>query len=266
MTGYTIGGRRLCHSSNGIHRGEPVIFGTRFVGRMAVASVLAIAALPVIVPTAGSQSCPDIDVVFARGTAESPGVGGVGQRFVDSLRAQAFPRTVGVHGVNYPASDNFTGGTVFKLNIVEGVRDEANHVRGVVSVCPNTKLVLGGYSQGAVVTALATSGVVPTGIARGAAPLPLPAGVADNVAAVVLFGTPAGWSATKYGAADIDVGPAYASKALEFCAPGDAVCSGTVPTQDHGPHQQYGVNGMADRAATFAMGRLAELKPESPAS
>ncbi|BBY77393.1 cutinase [Mycolicibacterium parafortuitum] len=241
-------------------------FGMRFVGRMVVASALAIAALPVIVPTAGSQACPDIDVVFARGTAEPPGVGGVGRRFVDSLRAQVSPRTVDVHGVNYPASSNFTGGTVFKMNVVEGVRDESNHVRSVASVCPNTKLVLGGYSQGAVVTALATSGVVPTGIARGAAPLPLPARVADNVAAVVLFGTPAGWSAEKYGAADIHVGPAYASKALEFCAPGDAVCTGTVPSQDHGPHHQYGVNGMADRAAAFAVSRLSALSQGSPAS
>ncbi|MGQ9408236.1 cutinase family protein [Mycolicibacterium gilvum] len=233
---------------------------------MAFAAALTVAALPVTVPAARSQSCPDVDVVFARGTAEPPGIGGVGQRFVDSLRAQTFPRTVGVHAVNYPASSNFSGGAVFKMNVVDGVRDESNHVRSVVSSCPNTKLVLGGYSQGAVVTALATSGVVPAGVARGAAPLPLPAAVADNVAAVVLFGTPAGWSAEKYGAAGIDVGAVYASKALELCAPGDAVCSGTVPTEANGPHHQYGVNGMADRAAAFAVSRLAALTPGSPAS
>ncbi|MGE0218360.1 cutinase family protein [Mycolicibacterium sp.] len=238
-------------------------FGMRLVWRTVVATALAIAALPAIVPTAGSQSCPDIDVVFARGTAEPPGVGGVGQRFVDSLRVHAFPRTVGVHGVNYPASSNFTGGTVFKMNVVEGVRDESNHVRGVLSACPNTQLVLGGYSQGAAVTALATSGVVPTGVARAAAAPPLPAGAADTVAAVVLFGTPAGWSAEKYGA-NIHVGPAYATKALELCAPGDAVCTGTVPTQTHGPHHQYGVNGMADRAAAFTASRLTALRSGSP--
>lgn len=230
--------------------------GTHTIGRLVAAAALALAGLPIIVPTAGSQSCPDIGVVFARGTAEPPGVGGTGQRFVEALRAQAFPRTVGVHGVNYPASNNFTGGEMFKMNVVEGVRDEFNHVQGVTSVCPNTQMVLGGYSQGAVVTALATSGVVPAGLAPGAAPLPLPADVVDNVAAVVLFGTPAGWSAEKYGAAAIDVGPAYAAKSLEFCAPGDTVCSGAPPSGSSAPHQQYGVNGMVDQAAAFIVSRL----------
>lgn len=133
-----------------------MVAGVRTSGRLVAAAILAIAALPVIGATAGSQPCPDIGVVFARGTSEPPGVGGVGQRFVDALQTQAFPRTVGVHGVIYPASNNFTDGTVFKSNVIEGVRDEANHVRGVTLACPSTRMILGGYSQGAVVTALAT--------------------------------------------------------------------------------------------------------------
>lgn len=32
--------------------------------------------------------CPDVEVVFARATTELPGVGGVGQAFVDALRPQ----------------------------------------------------------------------------------------------------------------------------------------------------------------------------------
>lgn len=35
---------------------------------------------------ATARPCPDVEVVFARGTNEPPGVGGVGQAFVDSLR------------------------------------------------------------------------------------------------------------------------------------------------------------------------------------
>lgn len=236
----------------------------RIAGRLVTATALALAALPIMIPVAGSQPCPDIGVAFARGTAEPPGVGGVGQRFVDSLRAQVVPRTVGVHGVNYPASNNFTGGSVFTMNVAEGMRDEANHLQGVVSVCPNTRMILGGYSQGAVVTALMTSGVLPADVPADAAPPPIPPDVADNVAAVVLFGMPAGWSAVKYGAPTIDVGPAYAARALELCAPGDTVCSGAPPSGSSAPHQQYAQNGMADQAAAFAAGQLASPALNAP--
>jgi cutinase len=39
------------------------------------------------VPSAAAQSCPDIEVAFARGTGELPGTGAVGQAFVDSVLA-----------------------------------------------------------------------------------------------------------------------------------------------------------------------------------
>ena len=55
----------------------------------------------------------------------------------------------------------------------------------------------------------------------------------------------------------LDVGPAYAAKDLEFCAPGDTVCSGAPPSGSSAPHQQYGVNGMVDQAAAFTVSRLA---------
>jgi cutinase len=54
-----------------------------------------------------AAACPDVEVVFARGTNEPPGVGGVGQAFINSLRAQAKGRSVGVYAVNYPATDDF---------------------------------------------------------------------------------------------------------------------------------------------------------------
>ncbi|WP_313861322.1 cutinase family protein, partial [Mycobacterium sp.] len=45
-------------------------------------------------------SCPDVEVVFARGTDEPPGVGKVGGAFVNSLRQQT-DRNVAAYGVNY---------------------------------------------------------------------------------------------------------------------------------------------------------------------
>lgn len=225
------------------------------------AIVITLAGLWTGMPAATAEPCPDIGVAFARGTGEWPGVGNVGQSFVDNLGSQAFPRTVGVYGVNYPASSNFGSGLEFELNVADGIRDLANHVRGVLSVCPNTRMVLGGYSQGAAVAALTTSGVVPQGVPPAAAPVPIAPDLADHVDAVVLFGKPSGQAQIKYGVPAIDVGPLYAGKSLVLCAVGDTVCSGDGANGSSLAHGQYGMNGMAAQAAAFVVGRLAPPAP-----
>ena len=50
------------------------------------ASGVAVSALSTSVIPSASAQCPDVQVVFARGTGEAPGVGPTGQAFVDSLR------------------------------------------------------------------------------------------------------------------------------------------------------------------------------------
>ena len=49
---------------------------------------------------AAEDSCPAVEVVFARGTNEAPGVGATGQSFVDALTARLPGKTVDVYGVN----------------------------------------------------------------------------------------------------------------------------------------------------------------------
>jgi len=207
-------------------------------------------------PVAGAQPCPDVEVVFARGTGEAPGVGGVGQAFVDAVRAQAAPRTVGVYAVDYAAGNNFDAGAQFVQTVIDGIGNETGHVEQMAANCPNTRMVLGGYSQGAVVSGFATSAVVPDAIPDTIAPRPMPPEVADHVAAVVLFGTPSGPFLARYGAPAITIGPRYADKTLELCAQGDTICSGAP---DGGPtvaHALYPVNGMVNEGATYAVGRL----------
>lgn len=216
-----------------------------------------------VAPRAAADPCPDIGVAFARGTAESPGVGNVGQAFVDTLRQQVAPRTVGVHGVNYPASNDFAG-PAFIPNVVDGTRDLLDHVRGVVSVCPETDMVLGGYSQGAMVTAFATSDVRPDGVPAELAPAPLPPDIADDVAAVVLFGKPNGPSLAKYGTLAVGPSPQFAGETLELCAAGDPVCSGdSAAPWDPAAHNSYTRNGMVGQASAFV---VSQLPPERPAA
>ncbi len=129
--------------------------------------------------TGRTGSCPDIQVVFARGTNEPPGPGRVGQAFVDSLRSLVNGRSVALYAVDYPASYDF-------LRAVDGANDARQFVESTVSACPQTKVVLGGYSQGAAVVDLIT---VP-GQATFGFGNPLPSDIADHVAAVAVFGNP----------------------------------------------------------------------------
>ena len=50
--------------------------------------------------TASADDCPDIEVVFARGTNDAPGLGNVGGAFVDALRGKVGGRSVGAYAVN----------------------------------------------------------------------------------------------------------------------------------------------------------------------
>ncbi len=194
--------------------------------------------------------------MFARGTGEPPGVGGVGQAFVDSLRAQAVGKSVGVYPVNYPASSDFAAGREFAKTVVDGIRDASSHIEAMSAGCPNTKIVLGGYSQGAVVAGFVTSAVVPEGVAAESVPAPLPPEVADHVAAVALFGTPSRQFMNKYGAPAVVIGPTFAAKTIELCAPGDTICSGAANLGPNVAHVLYPVNGMVTDAAAFAASRL----------
>jgi cutinase len=122
---------------------------------LAVAAIAA-GALAASTPTASAadDSCASIEVVFARGTNEAPGVGATGQAFVDALNARLPGKTVDVYGVNYPASLDFG-------QAAGGIADASNRIETIAASCPTTKIVLGGYSQGAAVAGYTTTDSVP---------------------------------------------------------------------------------------------------------
>lgn len=197
-------------------------------------------------PTASSiVECADVEVVFARGTFEGPGVGKVGEPFIEALRQRLPDRTVGVHAVNYPASLEFD-------RVVDGVLDVSNRLRDLGANCPTTNVVVGGYSQGAAVSGYLTSETVPAGYAL----MPMTPDVAERISAVVLFGKPSPGIVRllRHDAPPIQIGPAFTDRTIDLCAPRDPVCeSGGF---DRGAHSAYAINGMADEAAGFVVDRL----------
>jgi cutinase len=203
--------------------------------------------VPAIGTAAADGPCSDVEVIFARGTLEPPGPGAVGQEFADALTSRLGGRSVDVYGVNYPASLSFG-------QAADGVADAANKVLDTVNTCPATKIVLGGYSQGAAIAAYITSDSVPPGYQLPAGISgPLPPNVAPHVAAVTLFGKPSNGflNLVDRDAPPINIGPLYAQKTLDLCTPQDPVCS-SGQGFSRAAHSAYKTNGMTDQAADFA--------------
>ena len=208
------------------------------------------------VPAASAQPCSDVEVIFARGSGEPPGVGGVGQSFIDALRSDAGAKSISVYPVNYVASTDFNNPTAFAQTVVDGIRDAGAHVQATAAACPDTRIVLRGYSQGAAVAGFVTSAEVPPGVPAALVPQPLPLEVADHVAAVALFGKPSEAWTSQYGAPPIAIGPAYAAKTIQLCAQGDTICDGTPGGGPSFAHALYPVNGLIGEAASFVAGRV----------
>ena len=203
--------------------------------RIGAVAVLATALTsPVNAPIASADPCPNVQVLFARGTNEPAGTGFTGQAFASSLTAQLPGKTVAVSAVDYPATDDYL------RSAVVGADDARTQIQNTIAACPNTKLVLGGYSQGAAVTEMATSS--------------LPPSVADHVAAVALFGSPASdFSRMLAGAPLPTLSPLYTAKALDLCIPDDPICS---PGTSVFAHMSYITSGLTNDAAAFAADKV----------
>jgi cutinase len=216
-----------------------------------VAAVLLAAGLliaPVVIP-AGSPgaaataaaTCPDVEVVFARGRLESPGTGEVGNAFVSALRSRV-SKNIGVYAVRYPAN----------TEVDQGANDMSGHIQNMVSSCPNTRLVPGGYSLGAAVTDLVLA--VPTPVFGFTSPLP--PGSDEHIAAVALFGNGTQWVGpiTNFNAA-------YSDRTIEMCHGADPICNPADPNTWRANWPQhladgYISSGMVNDAADFVAGKL----------
>jgi cutinase len=241
------------------------LFGNQMTQTTTVAFVRALGAVAVLsaalllVPVGGSvasaERCPDVEVVFARGTAEPPGVGRIGQQFVDALRWRVEPRSFEAYPVNFAALPEFA-------STVDGVNDASNHIRQTAASCPDTEMVLGGYSRGAALIGYATAPAAPEGYAGVIEPLPPE--VATHIAAVVLLGKSSAQFLNSVGAPPPPaISADYAAKTIDLCALGDPICS---PGDDEAAHAAYATNGMDLQAADFAAERIGppETDPVQP--
>jgi cutinase len=187
--------------------------------------------------------CPDVQLIFARGTNEPPGLGLVGDALFAALQPALGGRNFDNYAVNYPASYNF-------LQTGDGANDARNHIAAMVDQCPATHLILGGFSQGAAAVSM-LAGVPPLGNTVGefgSAPA-LDPGLASNIRAVAVFGNPGNRFNTPLSTTGL-----FAGRAIDLCSPGDPVC--VVGGRDRDAHHDYSVPPYPGQVAGFIAGRV----------
>lgn len=201
---------------------------------LTVTTALALLIAPIAAaPLASAADCPDIEVVFARGTDEPPGIGVVGQALVDSLKPLVKGQSIRPYAVKYPASWDFLG-------VATGANDASARVQATAASCPKTKIVLGGYSQGAaVMDVVTTSPIAGLGFTN-----PMPKAMTDHVRAVAVFGNPS----ARLGQPLTTLSPLYGAKTADMCNTNDPICS---LGKDFTSHTSYQQSGLVKRAAQW---------------
>jgi len=180
-------------------------------------------------------------VVFARGRQESPGAGVIGNAFVSALRSKV-NRNVNLYAVRYPAD----------TQVDIGANDMSGHVQSTINGCPDTRIVLGGYSLGAAVAdvVMAAPGAM-FGFTN-----PLPPGADQHIAAVALFGNGSNWVGPI-----ANLNPIYNDRTIDLCHGADPICNPADPhTWQNNWNQHmaggYIQDGMVNQAADFVAGKL----------
>jgi cutinase len=214
--------------------------------RFAVAATIAVlvCGVQIVISTAiaSAAACPDVEVVFARGRTEPPGAGIVGNAFVSALRSKVSGKNLGVYAVRYPAD----------TEVDVGANDMSQHIQYIANNCPNTRLVLGGYSLGAAVTDVVLAAPGPMfGFDN-----PLPSGTDGHIAAVALFGNGFQWVGPI-----TNFNPLYNDRTIDLCHGADPVCNPADPNtwQNNWPAHlanAYIQAGMPNQAADFVAGKL----------
>ena len=226
------------------------------VGLALVTIVIPAWGLPADAQLSAAPTCTQAQLVGVRGSGDQSDPRDLGDLIgplYNSLAAQLRdPSSLSYYGLPYPdqaidwsvyASFNAT----YQNSKDQGDADLTNYLESTASSCPNEKLIVVGYSQGAhVVGDVFSRGTV------GA----LGGKVLNNVAAVELFGDPRFNSREPYDRGSFNVGrngllgartpgdlTALGTKVRSWCRGGDIVCQGPGSAANHEPTKYLGDYG-----------------------
>lgn len=213
--------------------------------------------------TVNAQSCPGIHIFGARETTVSPGYGSAGA-LVDRIKS-AHPGATS-EAITYPAcgGQSSCGGVQYGDSARQGTAAVASAVNSFNQRCPNTQIVLVGYSQGGQImdNAFCGGGDPNSGISDTA--VPISANAVKQIKAAIFMGDPR----YQYGLA-YQVGTCRqsgfaarpsgfvcpnASKVQSYCDQEDPYC---CKGSDANHHQQY-VQYYGNQALQFVNSKLSD--------
>ncbi|KAK4118998.1 carbohydrate esterase family 5 protein [Parathielavia appendiculata] len=200
------------------------------------------------------QSCPQVHIFGARETTAPAGYG-TSQGLVNMVK-QAYPGSTS-EAINYPAcgGQSQCGGVSYDNSARQGTQAVVQAVTSFNQRCPNTKIVLIGYSQGGQIMDNALcggAGATLTGNALAAVKAAIFMGDPHNVVGLPYnVGTcqAQGFAARPRG---FQCSPASPSIIQSYCDSTDPYC---CTGNDANSHQQY-VNKYGQQALAFIKNKL----------
>ncbi|KAI1780188.1 carbohydrate esterase family 5 protein [Hypoxylon cercidicola] len=195
------------------------------------------------------QDCPKLHIFGARETTAPPGFGSAST--VVNLVQQANGGATS-ESIVYPAA----GGNVYAASVAAGVAAVANQTKIFNQMCPESKIVMVGYSQGAQIVDDAFCGG-PDGTSLNSTAASISSGVGKMVAAIILMGNPRHvdglpfnvGNATAGGFAARPVGfrcPAFEDIIQANCDAEDPFCAkGNSSATHQGYGREYGKDALA---------------------
>jgi acetylxylan esterase len=213
-------------------------------------------ASPANAVAASGSGCAQVSIITARASTESAGEGITGALVTQVVNASA--QTVSRASVSYPATLNN-----YANSSLQGINAAKTQITNLVNSCPNTKIVLMGYSQGAHVMLDVLGGG--QGGSLGTATPPLASNIASHVTAVATFGDPRHvpnqsfdlGTSTRNGrfprsSTQLSVLAGFASRIAAWCDANDTFCDSGNSLNVHLTY----LNRYQNAAASFVLGKI----------
>ncbi|HEX3788049.1 MAG TPA: cutinase family protein [Pseudonocardiaceae bacterium] len=229
------------------------MFAIAAVGGLVLTAAAAVQANAVAAPGSG---CAQVAIITARASGEAAGEGITGALVTQIVNSSS--QTVSRASVSYPATL-----TNYASSSAQGESALRTQLTNQVSSCPNQKIVLLGYSQGAQVVEDILSGG--GGGSLGATTAPVAASVSSHVTAVATFGDPRHVTGQAYDlgtstvnglfprtATEVRTLSAFASRIQAYCDANDEFCASGLSLEVHLTY----LNRYQTAATNFVLGKI----------